>query len=53
MCDPDPYPERAAPPVTGAMPAAPPAGEWFPVHFQTLLRNAWPPLGGAVSPARR
>jgi len=32
---------------TGALPGAPPAGEWFPAYFQRLLANAWPPLATA------
>ncbi len=45
MCDPeyDAYPDASYDP-TGALPDAPPAGEWFPEHFAELLRNAWPPL---------
>ncbi|MFC6019284.1 glycoside hydrolase family 6 protein [Plantactinospora solaniradicis] len=43
MCDPyyDPY---GVAPTTGALPGAPPYGEWFPAHFRQLLSNAWPPL---------
>lgn len=29
---------------TGALPAAPPAGEWFPESFRRLLANAYPAL---------
>ncbi|WP_390889933.1 glycoside hydrolase family 6 protein [Dactylosporangium aurantiacum] len=29
---------------TGALPLAPPAGEWFPAAFRGLLANAYPPL---------
>ncbi|WP_279571463.1 glycoside hydrolase family 6 protein [Streptomyces sp. 8K308] len=29
---------------TGALPDAPPEGQWFPTHFRQLLANAWPPL---------
>jgi cellulose 1,4-beta-cellobiosidase len=29
---------------TGALPGAPPAGQWFPAFFAQLLDNAWPPL---------
>jgi cellulose 1,4-beta-cellobiosidase len=45
MCDPTylRFPP-SEPPPTGALPDAPPAGEWFPSHFQELLRNAHPPL---------
>ncbi|TDC75655.1 glycoside hydrolase family 6 protein [Streptomyces hainanensis] len=41
MCDPDAWPGRQP---SGALPDAPPKGEWFPAHFRQLLTNAWPPL---------
>ncbi|MGC4813245.1 glycoside hydrolase family 6 protein [Micromonospora sp. DT228] len=44
LCDPNYVPPRSSPYDTGAMPAAPPFGEWFPAHFGQLLTNAWPPL---------
>ncbi|MFY1623697.1 glycoside hydrolase family 6 protein [Micromonospora sp. WMMD723] len=44
LCDPDYLPPRGSTWPTGAMPAAPPFGEWFPAHFRQLLVNAWPPL---------
>ncbi|MET8044309.1 glycoside hydrolase family 6 protein [Micromonospora sp. NPDC005215] len=44
LCDPYYLPPRGFPYDTGAMPAAPPIGEWFPAHFRQLLRNAWPPV---------
>jgi cellulose 1,4-beta-cellobiosidase len=46
MCAPNPSPERANPPNTGALGDAPLPGEWFSEHFQILLRNAWPPVTG-------
>jgi cellulase/cellobiase CelA1 len=30
--------------MTGALPNAPLSGHWFPVQFQQLLQNAFPPL---------
>jgi cellulose 1,4-beta-cellobiosidase len=30
--------------LTGAMPGAPHAGQWFSAGFAVLLNNAWPPL---------
>ncbi|MBG6064865.1 glycoside hydrolase family 6 protein [Micromonospora ureilytica] len=44
MCDPYYLPPRGSTYDTGAMPGAPPLGEWFPAHFRQLLANAWPPL---------
>ncbi|MGC4746858.1 glycoside hydrolase family 6 protein [Micromonospora sp. DT201] len=44
MCDPYYVPPRSSAYDTGAMPGAPPLGEWFPAHFRQLLANAWPPL---------
>ncbi|MEU7586827.1 glycoside hydrolase family 6 protein [Micromonospora sp. NPDC049230] len=44
LCDPNYLAPRSSPYATGAMPAAPPIGEWFPAHFRQLLTNAWPPL---------
>ncbi|MEU8181218.1 glycoside hydrolase family 6 protein [Micromonospora sp. NPDC049047] len=44
LCDAYYVPPRASPYDTGALPAAPPAGEWFPAHFRQLLTNAWPPV---------
>ena len=44
MCDPHYVAPRAGYYPTGALPDAPPVGQWFPVHFQQLLTNAWPPL---------
>lgn len=44
MCDPYYSPPRGSSYDTGALPAAPPFGEWFPAHFRQLLANAWPPL---------
>ncbi|MBF9133251.1 glycoside hydrolase family 6 protein [Plantactinospora sp. S1510] len=44
MCDPYYSPPRASFYPTGALPDAPPIGEWFPAHFRQLLANAWPPL---------
>lgn len=44
MCDPDFLLPIAAPKPTGALPGAPPQGEWFPAQFQQLVQNAWPPL---------
>ncbi|MFC6018140.1 glycoside hydrolase family 6 protein [Plantactinospora solaniradicis] len=44
MCDPYYNPPRGSPYPTGALPGAPPFGEWFPAHFRQLLANAWPPL---------
>jgi cellulose 1,4-beta-cellobiosidase len=29
---------------TGVLPLAPPAGEWFPESFRSLLANAYPAL---------
>ncbi|WFE30335.1 glycoside hydrolase family 6 protein [Solwaraspora sp. WMMD791] len=49
------HPDYAGTDDTGALPGAPPAGDWFPAYFQRLLANAWPPLatGAAVrGPAR-
>lgn len=45
MCDPT-YEgaPRASSTRTGALPDAPPAGEWFSAQFQQLMRNAYPPL---------
>lgn len=45
MCDPD-YQQLPVTRVipTGALPDAPPAGDWFSAYFQQLLANAWPPL---------
>jgi cellulose 1,4-beta-cellobiosidase len=45
-CTPYPPPRRQP---TGALPDAPPAGQWFPAHFRRLLANAWPPLSGSAS----
>ncbi|MGP4112585.1 glycoside hydrolase family 6 protein [Streptomyces sp. 4N509B] len=44
MCDPDYGGTGGGFRPSGALPDAPPAGEWFPEHFAELLRNAWPPL---------
>jgi cellulose 1,4-beta-cellobiosidase len=40
MCD----AQRVDPIPTGALPDAPPAGEWFSTQFQQLLASAHPPL---------
>ena len=45
MCDPTyTHYESAGAVGTGAMPNAPVAGSWFSEGFQTLLKNAYPPL---------
>ncbi|MET7669583.1 glycoside hydrolase family 6 protein [Micromonospora luteifusca] len=44
LCDPYYLPPRGSSYDTGAMPDAPPFGEWFPAHFRQLLTNAWPPV---------
>ncbi|PYC66861.1 cellobiohydrolase [Micromonospora arborensis] len=44
LCDPYYQPPRGSSYGTGAMPDAPPFGEWFPAHFRQLLANAWPPV---------
>ncbi|MCG5461727.1 glycoside hydrolase family 6 protein [Micromonospora sp. MED01] len=44
LCDPNYLPPRGSAYDTGAMPGAPPLGEWFPAHFRQLLANAWPAL---------
>ncbi|MBM7489355.1 cellulase/cellobiase CelA1 [Micromonospora luteifusca] len=44
LCDPYYLPPRGSSYDTGAMPDAPPFGEWFPAHFRQLLANAWPPV---------
>ncbi|MBB2741566.1 UNVERIFIED_ORG: cellulose 1,4-beta-cellobiosidase [Microbispora rosea subsp. rosea] len=41
MCDPT-YTQATVP--SGALPYAPPAGQWFGAQFQQLLANAYPPL---------
>ncbi|MEU6410398.1 glycoside hydrolase family 6 protein [Microbispora sp. NPDC046933] len=41
MCDPT-YFQATVP--SGALPWAPPAGQWFGAQFQQLLANAYPPL---------
>jgi cellulose 1,4-beta-cellobiosidase len=46
MCDPYYMPPHASYRPTGALPEAPPFGQWFPGHFRQLLANAWPPLSG-------
>jgi cellulose 1,4-beta-cellobiosidase len=45
MCDPT-YggPPRGSYTPTGALPGAPPFGEWFSAQFQQLMQNAYPPL---------
>ncbi|GLH99672.1 hypothetical protein Pa4123_49480 [Phytohabitans aurantiacus] len=45
MCDPT-YtgPPRGSSIHTGALPAAPAEGAWFPAQFQQLMQNAYPPL---------
>lgn len=46
MCDPlrdNRYGSDGTP--TGAMPGAPHFGHWFPAQFETLVRNAHPPIG--------
>lgn len=44
FCDPAYHPRGAGGVLTGAMPRAPHAGEWFRAGFRVLLKNAWPPL---------
>ncbi len=44
MCDPEYGGTGGGWDPTGALPDAPPPGEWFPDHFAELLDNAWPPL---------
>ncbi|OPG05806.1 hypothetical protein B1L11_34505 [Microbispora sp. GKU 823] len=45
MCDPTYYAQAAGGYVpSGALPYAPPAGQWFGAQFQQLLANAYPPL---------
>lgn len=45
MCDPAyTRAESSGTTGTGAMPNAPDAGKWFSAGFQTLLKNAYPPL---------
>ncbi len=45
MCDPTYTRAESAGTIgTGAMPNAPEAGNWFSQGFQTLLKNAYPPL---------
>jgi cellulose 1,4-beta-cellobiosidase len=35
--------------LSGALPGAPDAGEWFPAQFTELVRNMWPPFSQPVS----
>lgn len=43
-CDPTFAVEEAGGLLTGAMPGAPHAGQWFGSGFRVLLERAWPPL---------
>ncbi|GGO21922.1 hypothetical protein GCM10010116_44170 [Microbispora rosea subsp. aerata] len=44
MCDPAYAPATNAYEPSGALPDAPPAGQWFSAQFRELLANAYPPL---------
>jgi cellulose 1,4-beta-cellobiosidase len=44
MCDPNANSRANAAFRTGAMPAAPPAGKFFPAGLRVLVKNAYPPL---------
>ncbi|QTD96125.1 glycoside hydrolase family 6 protein [Streptomyces cyanogenus] len=44
MCDPDYAPPGAGGNRTGALPGAPPAGQWFAEQFAMLVKNAYPPV---------
>ncbi|MEV4461401.1 glycoside hydrolase family 6 protein [Microbispora sp. NPDC049633] len=44
MCDPVYAPVTGAYVPSGALPGAPPAGQWFGAQFHQLLANAYPPL---------
>ncbi|GGL01677.1 hypothetical protein Sme01_46270 [Sphaerisporangium melleum] len=44
MCDPTYSPPIGSYRPSGALPGAPPAGQWFGAQFRQLLANAYPPL---------
>ncbi|XVS34779.1 hypothetical protein ACQP2K_20530 [Microbispora siamensis] len=44
MCDPTYSQVTNGYVPSGALPYAPPAGQWFGAQFQQLLANAYPPL---------
>ncbi|WP_158674591.1 glycoside hydrolase family 6 protein [Streptomyces hoynatensis] len=44
LCVPNPRSGQPGYPDTGALPWAPPAGEFFPALLVSLMENAWPPL---------